>query len=400
MGIDPYSHRRTSATITLRRADGAPLADSAVTISQQRHSIGFGCTAPEADEQLAPWLELFDTATLTFYWGRYEPRPGVTRHTEMLRQAQSLAGRGVRLKGHPLVWHTVKAGWVDRLPLDEAEEMLRARIRREVSDFAGVIDSWDVINEAVIMPRFTNEPDGVRNAITRICERHGRTGMVALAVEEARRPGAATTLVINDFDLGPEYEDLIEDVLAAGIEIDAIGLQSHQHQGFRGEERFDEVNDRFARFGLPLHWTETTLVSGDLMPAHIDDLNDYVVDQWPSTPEGEARQAEEIVRQYRALVAHPAVASITYWGFGDARSWLGAPCGLARADGSLKPAYEALRELVRGEWWYAPTTVRTDHAGRVRVDGFAGDYRIADGSAEATVTLGAGVTAAEAHLLR
>ena len=64
------------------------------------------------------------------------------------------------------------------------------------------------------------------------------------------------------------------------------------HQGYRGEEYLG-VLDRFARYGLPLHLTETTLVSGDLMPPDIVDLNDYQIAEWPSTPEGEARQADD-----------------------------------------------------------------------------------------------------------
>jgi endo-1,4-beta-xylanase len=132
--------------------------------------------------------------------------------------------------------------------------------------------------------------------------------------------------------------------------------------------------DRFARYGLPVHLTESSLVSGQLMPNEIVDLNDYVVDSWPSTAEGEARQADEIERHYRSLVGHPSVQAITYWGITDRGAWLGAPIGLIRADGSPKPSFDALRSLIKGEWWVPETTVRTDADGRVLVRGFVGDY--------------------------
>lgn len=391
---DRYAHRRAHARLCLVGPEGAPLADRDVTVAQSRHAFGFGCTGPgmePAGEQARErWLDLFDTATLPFYWGRYEPQPGQTDRAALTRAAQWLVDRGVRVKGHPLVWHTVKAPWVDLLPLPEAERALRERIRREVGDFAGLIDTWDAINEVVIMPRFANEPDGIANAITRLCAEKGRVGMVRLAVEEARSLGTGPTLVVNDFDLGEEYEHLVEDLLEAGVAIDAIGLQSHMHQGFRGEDQLREICDRFARFGLPLHWTETTLLSGDPMPREVADLNDYVVEEWPSTPDGELRQSDEIVRHYETLVAHPAVESITYWGFEDAGAWLGAPGGFVRRDGTLKPAYDSLRSLIRGEWWLSPTTLRTDAGGHIEVEAFAGVFDLSSAVGTASVELAVG----------
>ncbi|WP_218713200.1 endo-1,4-beta-xylanase [Arthrobacter sp. BF1] len=391
---DRYAHRKVNATIVLTDPQGKPLAGRPVTVQQRAHVFGFGCTAPdmgeEASETRELWTQLFDTATLAFYWGRYEPIQGVTDRERVMHSAHWLANRGVRLKGHPLVWHTVKAPWVDDLPLSDAEELLRGRIRREVSDFAGIVDSWDAINEVVIMPDFVNEPDGIKNAITRMCAKKGRVAMVALAVEEARSQNPEAQLILNDFDLGPRYESLVEEVLAAGIKIDAIGLQSHMHKGFRGEEQLNDICNRFARFGLPLHWTETTILSGDLMPSDIEDLNDYVVADWPSTAEGEVRQAEEIVRHYSTLVAHPAVESITYWGFDDGGAWLGAPVGFLREDGTQKPSYSALRDLIRGEWWLDSAELVTDSEGRIFFDAFAGSFDVILGESHVTVDLPAG----------
>ena len=84
------------------------------------------------------------------------------------------------------------------------------------------------------------------------------------------------------------------------------------------------------------------------MPPEIEDLNDYQVDHWPSTPEGEERQAQEALTHYKTLLANPLVESITWWNLSDG-DWLNAPAGLIRKDGSSKLAYdELLRHVKRG----------------------------------------------------
>jgi endo-1,4-beta-xylanase len=391
--VDPsLRHRMTDATLTILGPDGHPLAaGTPVSIAQIRHRFLFGCigfdfldsTGPDTEALADLWFDLFNFATLPFYWGHFEAEPGSPETARLLRAAQWFAERGCVVKGHPLVWHTETAPWLLELSTPEIQQAQRARIRREVSDFAGVIDMWDVINEVVIMPVF----DKYDNGITRLSSDLGRIGIVRMAFEEARAANPGATLLLNDFDLSPAYEWLIEGCLDAGIQIDALGLQSHMHQGYWGEDRTLATLERFARFGLPIHFTESTLLSGELMPPQIEDLNDYQREEWPSTPEGEARQAEEVLRHYRTLMSHPAVEGITYWGLTDAGAWLGAPGGFVRTDGTAKPAYHALRSLVKGEWWLPPTELTTDPYGRIRLNGFLGGYEVVGPAGAAVVEL-------------
>lgn len=404
-----HAVRSIDATLTVRRPDGSPAADTEVLVEQVRHEFAFGNIGfdfvglanqeqgagrenvfggadPAAAGRLEElFLDVFNTATLPFYWAGFEPSEGRPDTARLQAAARWFRDRGVAVKGHPLVWHTLAPDWLREHTDAEVEEIVRARVRREVGSFAGLVDTWDAINEVVIMPVFSNEER--QNAITRLCRRIGRIPTIRLAFEEAHGTDPATTLVLNDFNLGTAYECLVEGVLEAGVQVDAIGLQSHMHQGYWGEERTQEVCDRFARYGLPLHWTETTLVSGDLMPPEIVDLNDHQVDEWPSTPAGEERQADDVARHYRTLLAHPAVQAVTYWGITDRGAWLGAPAGLVRADGTPKPAYDALRSLVKEDWWLAPTRLRTDGAGRVALRGWAGDYSVTVAGATATCQL-------------
>ena len=241
---------------------------------------------------------------------------------------------------------------------------------------------WDVVNEAVIMPIF----DRYDNGITRICKQLGRIELIRTMFDAARATNPHATLLLNDFDVSPAYDILIEGCLAAGIQIDVIGIQTHMHQGWWGVERVQQVLEQFARFNLPLHFTETTIVSGQIMPPEITDLNDYQVSDWPSTPEGEARQAEEVVAHYKTLFAHPLVEAITWWDLSDG-SWLNAPAGLLRKDQTPKPAYDELLKLVKGEWWLSPTRMTTNASGQIAFTGFLGDYQVTVGGQQADFVL-------------
>lgn len=396
-------HRIGTKNITVTDVGGTVLADAVVAVDFTGHDFGFGnigfdfveLALNRADagvQHLADlYLEVFNAVTLPFYWRQFEPAQGSPRTAELQAAARWAKDRDLSVKGHPLVWHTLAPTWLLNEDPTLVEDIVRARAARETRDFKGLVDHWDAINEAVIAPVFTAE----ENAVTPLARAKGRVEMVRFAFESAREGDPHARLVLNDFDLSPAYEELIEECLAAGIQIDALGLQTHMHQGFRGEEQLTDILDRFARFGLPLQLTETTLVSGDLMPAHIVDLNDYQPEHWPSTPEGEARQADEVERHYRTAFNHPAVESVTYWGLSDATAWLGAPAGLVRADGSPKPAYDTLKRLVRNEWWTEPVTVRTDGAGQLTLSGTAGTYRISHAGRSAYTDL-AGGTVVEA----
>jgi hypothetical protein len=144
--------------------------------------------------------------------------------------------------------------------------------------------------------------------------------------------------------------------------------------------------ERFERFNLPIHFTENTIVSGQIMPPEIVDLNDYQVDEWPSTPAGEERQAEEVVMHYKTLFARPLVEGITWWDLSDG-GWLNAPAGLLRKDHTPKPAYEALLKLVKEDWWIAPTCMTTNEDGSFSFTGFLGDYEITLGNQKAQFSL-------------
>lgn len=374
-------------TIRITRKDGSPVVGQAVKFDMQKHEFLFGGGMFEAVEYASgemsdpakreafervfeKWIAIMNNATLPFYWGRFEPAEGQPRTSQTLAGAKFLKDHGVTLKGHPLCWHTVCADWLMKYPTDVILQKQLARIRRDVADFKGLIDMWDVINEVVIMPVF----DKYDNAVTRICKQLGRVKTVREVFTAARDTNPDATLLINDFNLSPSYQILIDGCLNAGVPIDEIGLQTHQHQGYMGKEKLLEVLERFEVFGKPLHFTEITLTSGHIMPPEIVDLNDYKVDEWPTTPEFEDRQAREFTEMYEILFSHPLVRTAYTWNFVDG-GWLNAPAGFLRKDGSTKPVYDAAYDLIRRQWWTNGETV-TDENGEAVIEGFRGDYKI------------------------
>jgi GH35 family endo-1,4-beta-xylanase len=398
---DLLNHRKSSINLQILKG-GRPAARCLVKIRQIGHEFLFGAGGFDAvalmsdlpnasgrlpdhkvflQERLDRLFSVMNYATLPFYLGRYEPSEGSPDEARIMAAAEYFCSRGVKLKGHPLVWHTVCADWLMRYSNREILEKLRYRIDREMTHFKGRIDMWDVINEVVIMPIF----DKYDNAVTRVCKELGRVSMVREVFATARASNPGATLLLNDFDLSDKYVILIDGCLQAGIPIDVIGIQSHQHQGYWGAEHTHEILERYSQFGLPIHFTENTIISGDLMPGHIVDLNDWQVDAWPSTPEGEERQAREMVEMYSILFAHPLVEAVTSWGTVDG-GWLNAPGGLLRADNSVKPVFTELEKKIKGEW-STKADLSSNASGELSFEGFRGSYELECEGKKAAFTL-------------
>ena len=49
---------------------------------------------------------------------------------------------------------------------------------------------------------------------------------------------------------------------------------------------------------------------------------------------------------------------------------------MIRKDGSSKPAYDELMNLIHREWWIAPTKFMTDSKGEIQFSGFFGEYEL------------------------
>jgi endo-1,4-beta-xylanase len=377
-------YRKGDAVLKLAGPDGEPLRNSlAVKIEQKRHKFLFGCnifklgrcSTPEDNAAYEKrFAALLNFATLPFYWWNYERRQGQPDDERTDQIVRWCKAQNITTKGHPLAWNYVDPRWLPDDP-DKAMQAQMKRIGRCVQRFKNDIDIWDVVNEATHYDR--DEIKKQAPILTEAIRKMGVGAYVREAFKEARQANPKATLLINDYRTDPDFEKkVISELLdEAGKPLyDVIGIQSHMHGGCWPVQKIWEVCERFAKFDKPLHFTETTLVSGaqgwELSKKREDP--DF---RWISTPEGEKRQAEQVAEFYRVLFSHPAVEAITWWDFTDQNAWQQAPAGLVRADMTPKPAYDELERLIKGKWWTQAET-KTNAEGAARFRGFLGEYEV------------------------
>ena len=253
-------------------------------------------------------------------WEVTEPERGRYDFGAADRIVDFATRHGMAVRGHVLVWHLQNPGWLNDLSPAELQRALADHIRTLMRRYAGRIEEWDVVNEAVA--------DGGRLRRSVWLDKLG-PGYIALAFRLAHEADPSATLFYNDY--GAEGEGTKADAvyrLAAvlkrdGTPIDGIGLQAHVDTA--PPPGYARNIDRFAKLGLRIELTEIDVrTKGD--------------------------EAAAQAQQYARLVdGCPPCTRFTVWGLDDADSWVpGAYPGFGNAtllDGELRPkaAFDAFR---------------------------------------------------------
>ncbi len=369
-------HRKEDIRVKVLDVNGKPIGGAVVNIEQHSHDFLFGsnifkwdnCRTPEDNKAYNErFASLLNYATIGYYWPSYEGERGKPQHEKTKKVAEWCKATGIKTKGHPLAWNHSDAAWFKEVDADELFRLQLSRIDDCVKTMTGLIDRWDVVNEATAFDR-----EGQAPLHTAMWKKIGNIEFVKACFAEARKAGPNATLLINDYRVDDEYAKLVEQLVGAdGKPIyDVIGLQSHMHGGVWSNATTWEVCERFKRFGVPLHFTELTILSGQ--NGSEAEMKGKV---WASTPEGEEKQKNDVVRIYTMLFSHPSVEAITWWDFTDQGAWQGAPAGLLRDDMSPKPAFEALANLIK-QHWTTKAQLKTDENGIATVRAFRGDYTV------------------------
>ncbi len=234
--------------------------------------------------------------------------------------------------GHTLVWHSQVPDWIftDNSGIDVSREVLLSRMKSHINTLAGKykgqIRGWDVVNEAV-------DNNQLRNS-----KWHEIIGPDYLdsAFYYASQADPNAELYYNDYGLYKEAKrnrtiQLIQDLQAANIKIDAVGMQAH----YKLDTPIDEVEKSivaFANLGIKVMITELDISVLPLPPwseigdaeigvdEEYDALYDPYVDGLPE--EIEIQLANKYRDLFELFLKHSdKILRVTFWGLNDGESW-------------------------------------------------------------------------------
>ncbi|MEM7791695.1 MAG: endo-1,4-beta-xylanase [Verrucomicrobiota bacterium] len=380
-------YRKGSVTLNLYNEDRKPLpAGTKISINMKQHAFHFGSNAtwlfnydkgminrfetlPELAKRFEThFLDIFNYLTITCFWSRYEPEPGKPKY-EITEQTLAWAKKHkLATKVHPLAWNWVpEPKWIQEMSSTEIIEAQLKRVRDFMGHFKGRIETYEVLNEP--SGWFRERAEGKKLiAATRGV---GFENFYKQLYQEAKRADPLAKLAVNDFQAVQEYKTTgIDPLLGAGPNgvdlVDIIGIQSHYH--WRPRQPLKEIWDMaemFKDYGKPIYFTELSISEGFKNGAR----------EWVSNPQTEAKHIKDITSVYTTLFSHPNVEGIIYWWPSDLYTLNGDPCGLLDKQNNPKPAYLALKKLIKEKWWTRESATLKEN-GKIEIRGFYGKYEV------------------------
>lgn len=387
--------RKGNGVVTVLNSSVEPVVGVTVEVEQLNHEFLFGCEmflwmhtdgrgffrtySASEQERVVPYLErfkeLFNYATLPFYMTSYYP----AQHFAMMDIcADWCIANNIRAKGHTLFYNITERSTLSRIAnVADIKAAVLEYVYDCVEPHAGKIDIWDIANEISAWDNWWLRH--ASPALTKMWRAEGREILLRELFALAKSLNPSALLLINDYMINDLYAEVLEDMKVGGVPpYDVIGIQSHMHQEVWSNQKTWQVCNRFGAIHPALHFTETSILSGVPYTTGgeiLRNISQSLITSWPSTELGEEQQAREVVRFYKMLFSNQFVKAITWWDLTDWNSWMGAPRGLLRTDISPKPAYTALKNLIKEEWWTSLSGI-TNGAGQYSFRGFAGTYRI------------------------
>ena len=240
---------------------------------------------------------------------------------------------GMTLIGHCLVWHSQPPKWMftDETGKNVSRETLIGRmyshIMTIVTRYRGKIKGWDVVNEAF-------EDDGSY----RKTPYYNIIGpeYLALAFQFAHEADPDAELYYNDYSMSKPGKreavcQLVRQLKAKGIRIDAVGMQSHNGYNYPDYSDYEKSLEAFAAEGVKVMLTELDM---NMLPNPKDfngaeiSQNFKLMEQYNPYVKGLDKKAQKLFNQryldlFRIVERHKDVISrVTFWGVNDGHTWL------------------------------------------------------------------------------
>ena len=389
-GIESY--RKGNAGITLKDRDGNPVSNVKIRVTQKNHEFKFGANLFMLDELETDeknriykqrFADVFNMATLPFYWDATEPERGKTRYekdSEKLYRRPPIdlclefcEQNNIEPREHALAYEHFFPDWLKEATVFEEKAQVQKRFSQIAERYRDRIPTIEVTNEM--------EWDEGKTVL------YNQPDYIEWCFKTAETYFPANQLVVNEWTGLPwgdrcrtsdKYYSYIEANLLKGARIDAIGMQFHMF--YSKEEEYRQTRpyydpgklyahmDLYSNFAKPLQVTEVTI------PAYSND------------PEDEAIQAELIEYLYSVWFSHPNMEQIIYWNLVDGYAAFAKQGdmtqgenyyygGLLRFDMTPKPAYYTIKNLIEKKW-HTEETIITDESGTAGFRGFYGMYEL------------------------
>ncbi|HET7506333.1 MAG TPA: endo-1,4-beta-xylanase [Kofleriaceae bacterium] len=335
---------RTGYVLSVALLFGASLAGSAAasTLGSAAGARGrtFGAAVATSHLGEAQYVTTLDTefSGLTpeneMKWDTTEPSRGVFQFGPADTLVSHAQSRGMRIRGHTLVWHSQLAPWVNNVTSGtDLLAAMRGHINGVMGHFRGKLAYWDVVNEAF-------NDDGTRRSS--IFQQRIGNSYIESAFRAARAADPGVKLCYNDFNAeGMNAKSnaifaMVSDFKARGVPIDCVGFQSHFIVG-QIPSSLQANLQRFANLGVEVQITELDI----RMPT-------------PASTTNLQLQATNYAGVVRACLAVARCTSITTWGVTDKFSWVP---GVFQGQGAAllfdnnyvkKPAYTSTVQALGG----------------------------------------------------
>ncbi len=440
-------YRKADASVTLENV--RPGTD--IQVEQISHDFIFGAhifnfkqlgTSDRNARYESLYGALFNSATVAFYWKKFELEPDKPRFKTEERDTEAFwnqcadpknqphwrrpasdqcvefcKAKGIRIHGHPMVWgnrtwqhpdwvwenfatpeEKAKLG-VDRKKLyelstdeifamgknyiQEYDRRMFERVRILANHYGDRVDSWDVVNESSV-----DFHGSVKTGEKVMKSAYGLMPadypLRAFLTAQDVLP-ESVKLNINDYANNQNYADQTKALMAAGCKIDIIGSQMHL---FNPQQTLDIAKGKEIQTPAQI-WNTMQTLSQTGLPIHLSEITITAPND-----DSVGRDIQAIVARnlYRMWFSIPNMMGITWWNVVDDCGAPGEPTtsGILTRDAQPKPSYYALNRLINDEWKTRFSQKAETSSPTLNFRGFKGLYRIswtdADGQARSMET--------------